>query len=250
MMIQASLEHAVDSCTQGIADESASYLDEAVAYWAGSEELPGPFFFNLAVARCGNFGTCDANGEAPVNVMAWDKFSNLKSSLASESGSECSTSNSSAQEIIASMVIPLIQGTLRYAIFIGLDAVTDDKTKSEGAIFAQAALPYIAACDASAAAVIFDNMKPVAGIQTVDFAAVRSAFESTYTCLGVTGADIGCYENRPETCPTGITASPTEAPAPSPDGGDAPTPPQSGSSATMASWAVAGTTGAIVAAFM
>ena len=39
-------------------------------------------------------------------------------------------------------------------------------------------------------------MKPVAGDASVDFAAVVSAFESTYACLDINPADIGCYDGR------------------------------------------------------
>lgn len=202
MMIQGSLEKAVDRCRSGEGAAAADYLDQAVAYYVGSEELTGPFYYNLAVSRCGNFDTCDASGKAPVNNVAWNEFAAMKQSLAS---SNCNAAATSMNKVIDHMVVPLIQGTLRYAIFLGLDGDVDDKTKGEGAIFAQAVLPYIAACDAGAAQIIFDNMKPVAGAPTVEFAAVRDALESTYGCLGISKSDIGCYEGRDETCPTGVT---------------------------------------------
>ena len=127
----------------------------------------------------------------------------MKQSLTAENGSACGNTEASKDEIIEKMVIPLIQGTIRYAVFLGLDGDTDDKSEAEGAIFAQAVLPYIDDCDPAAAQVIFDNMKPVAGDASVDFNAVVSAFESTYACLGVDAADIGCYDGRADAGCTG-----------------------------------------------
>ena len=119
MYVQGHLEKAVDFCKQGLLAESTDNLDRAVAYYVGSETLNGPFYFNLAVARCGNFGTCDANGNAPVNNVAFEEFAKMKQSLTAENGQACSNTEDSKDEIIEKMVIPYIQGTIRYAVFLG-----------------------------------------------------------------------------------------------------------------------------------
>merc|ERR1712157_435254 len=62
----------------------------------------------------------------------------------------------------------------------------------EGAVFAAAVLPLIHSCDAAAAKTISDNMKIDATAPMGDgYAAVKAAFESTYSCLGITCEQVG-----------------------------------------------------------
>merc|ERR1711935_704993 len=91
------------------------------------------------------------------------------------------------------MLVPLIQGTLRYAWKTDNEAYSE-KAESEGTIFALACLPAVAACDAAAAKVIADNLT-VGQRGTANFAAVKGAFESTYECMGVDPASAGAATN-------------------------------------------------------
>merc|ERR1719420_2739795 len=68
------------------------------------------------------------------------------------------------------------------------------KEFAEGAAFSAAILPRIHACDATAAKTISDNMNMEIAENarmSAGFAAVKKAFESTYTCLGMTCAHVG-----------------------------------------------------------
>merc|ERR1719272_1836625 len=109
------------------------------------------------------------------------------------------------------MTVPLVQGTLRYAYKVG-NVANDQSAKNaaEGSTFAAAVLPMVHYCNAASATIVADNMKfglPFdkttgkcttmndAGFCTSgtlpDFAAVKSALESTYACLGITCAHVG-----------------------------------------------------------
>merc|ERR1719420_2037242 len=68
------------------------------------------------------------------------------------------------------------------------------KEFAEGAAFSAAILPRIHACDATAGKTISDNMNMEIAQNarmSAGFAAVKEAFEATYTCLGMTCAHIG-----------------------------------------------------------
>jgi hypothetical protein len=129
------------------------------------------------------------------------------------------------------MSVPLVQGSLRYAYKVA-ELQGGSKEFAEGAAFSAAILPRINACDASAAKVISDNMNmeiAEGDRMKAGFEAVKTAFESTYECLGINCAQIGgliltgteYYEGF---SPCGKVSAPAPepepAPAPAPSGGD------------------------------
>merc|ERR1719420_1794131 len=68
------------------------------------------------------------------------------------------------------------------------------KEFAEGAAFSAAILPRIHACDATAAKTISDNMNMEIAENarmSAGYAAVKTAFEKTYACLGMTCAHVG-----------------------------------------------------------
>merc|ERR1719424_2813214 len=115
------------------------------------------------------------------------------------------------------MTVPLVQGTLRYAWKVGQTGGVDNKptdqtakNAAEGSTFAAAALPLVHACDAAAAKTVSDHMKfgvavydKTTGAFTSgtkpDTAAVLAALEKTYTCLGITCAQVGGLLNGDKT---------------------------------------------------
>ena len=56
-------------------------------------------------------------------------------------------------------------------------------------MFAAAVLPRLAACGEDDAKIVYDNMK--VGASSTDHAAVKSAFENNYYCMGVAGDLVG-----------------------------------------------------------
>merc|ERR1712176_1549557 len=102
---------------------------------------------------------------------------------------ECNSAREEKDKIEKLMLIPLIQGTLRYAYKTDNDPYSE-KAEAEGVVFALGIVPAIHACDPAAASVITDNMK-AGQYGTASFPAVKAAFESTYKCLGIDGAMVG-----------------------------------------------------------
>merc|ERR1712224_381855 len=117
------------------------------------------------------------------------------------------------RRIVELMSIPLVQGSLRYAYKVAeLDGQSVER--AEGDIFAKAILPRIANCSASAANTISTNMAYTASPpMAAGFVAVKEAFESVYTCLGITCADVGGLissgtDYHPNAGPCGVGATP------------------------------------------
>merc|ERR1719395_41371 len=125
------------------------------------------------------------------------------------------------------MTVPLVQGTLKYAFMADPANSAGDctsntamtaadgcvKSWSEGWAFAAAVLPQVYNCDQTAAATIKTNLDIAApGPMAGGFAAVKSAIEGTYQCLGITCAHVGKYSTT--TACTDPAASSDAATAP------------------------------------
>ncbi len=149
------------------------------------------FPYSLADKRCANFKTCgdlasETSGTAHINIELFKEFSQGMSKLRQ---GQCSSARENKERIERLMAVPLIQGALRYAYITEHEEFTE-KAEAEGATFAAAVLPLIHYCDEEAAETIYNNLK-VGQNGTADFAAVKNAFESTYSCLGVKCEDVG-----------------------------------------------------------
>lgn len=177
-------------------DDPVHAWDEAVAFYTGTLEGQdgqgsGRMLYALADKRCQNFKTCSGGtilGLSEVNAKIMELFKQGKARLLQ---SKCSEVKQIRDDVIAQMSIPLIQGALRYAYKID-KLQGGSKEKAEGAVFAAAILPMVHACSATAAETISKNLKIDNDAPMADgFAKVKSAFESTYTCLGITCQDVG-----------------------------------------------------------
>lgn len=201
MYVIRELEDALDDCKEACTiencnDDPVHAWDEAAAFYIGSLEGAdgsgsGKLAYALADKRCGNFKTCgdmadQTGGTSKVNI---DILRNLNIGQAKLAKGECESAKTEAEEIQKLMLIPLIQGTLRYAYKTDYEPYSE-KAEAEGVVFALGVVPAIYDCDAEAGNVIASNLQ--AGQQgTADFPAVKKAFESTYECLGIDGAMIG-----------------------------------------------------------
>merc|ERR1712183_746583 len=127
-------------------------------------------------------------GMSHVNIELFKEFSIGQSKLVQ---GQCKSAREQKENIEQLMLVPLIQGTLRYAWKTQAGEVYySEKAEAEGVIFAASVLPAVYACDPDAASTIEDSM--VAGqSNTADFGAVKSAFESTYECMGVNPDHVG-----------------------------------------------------------
>jgi hypothetical protein len=193
------MEDAVADCQAGCIncnDDPVHAWDEAVAFYTGFLEGAdgagsGKMLYALADKRCQNFMTCSGgsnSGISQVNTEVMDLFTEGKVKLLQGKCSEVPVIMSS---IVQRMSVPLIQGALRYAYKVG-ELQGGPKEKAEGAVFAAAILPLVHSCKPTAATLIASNMNiDTFGPMADGFAAVKGAFESTYSCLGITCAQVG-----------------------------------------------------------
>jgi hypothetical protein len=201
MYVIRELEDALDDCKEACTiencnDDPVHAWDEAAAFYVGSLELEdgsgsGKLAYALADKRCGNFKTCGdlANETGGISKVNIDLMRNLNIGQAKLNKGECVSARENSDEIQRLMLIPLIQGTLRYAYKTDFDPYSE-KAEAEGVVFALGVVPAVYACDAEAGNLIASNMQ--AGQSgTADFAAVKKAFESTYDCLGIDGSEVG-----------------------------------------------------------
>jgi hypothetical protein len=170
--------------------------DEGVAFYTGSLEgasaggtSAGKLSYRLAEKRCANFKTCGATGDSTsgtsyVNTEIFRQLDIGKNKLLT---GKCEETRPVLRKIVSLMSIPLIQGTLRYAYKLEFESGSH-KERGEGAVFAAAIVPRVAACSASDGATIMNNMK--VGASSTTFAAVKTAFERNYICMGVTCEEV------------------------------------------------------------
>eukprot|EP00933_Yihiella_yeosuensis_P038728 TRINITY_DN3266_c0_g1_i4.p1 TRINITY_DN3266_c0_g1~~TRINITY_DN3266_c0_g1_i4.p1 ORF type:complete len:491 (-),score=121.57 TRINITY_DN3266_c0_g1_i4:759-2231(-) len=202
MYIIREMEDALQDCKSGCLqcnDDPVHAWDEGWAFYAGSLEgkdvggsSSGKLVYRLAEKRCANFGTCTgANGANKISAVNDALLPLFQKGQLTLLQGKCAEVVPIKRRIVELMSVPLVQGALRYAYKVA-KLSGGSKEKAEGAVFAAAILPRIAKCDAGAAKVISDNMKmdsskPMAS----GFQAVKTAFEQTYKCLGITCKDVG-----------------------------------------------------------
>ena len=201
MYVIREMEDALDDCKEACTIESCNddpvhAWDEGVAFYTGSLEGTdgsgaGKLAYGLADSRCGNYKTCgdmadSSTGTSAVNLEIFKNFGIGQAKLVN---GQCASAREQKEIIEKLMLVPLIQGTLRYAYKTANEDYSE-KAEAEGTIFAAAVLPAVHACDATAAKTIADNLT-VGQQGTADFPAIKSAFESTYECMGVDPAMVG-----------------------------------------------------------
>lgn len=144
----------------------------------------------MSMATCEN----GIEGQSVVNKKVMIEFDAMKSKVEQ---ALCAASHENADEIVRLMMIPHIQGTLRYAQRTNSFAFPSESMQAEGAIHAAAILPKVNQCSSAAAQVIYNNMKLTPDKNSkADFAAVKKAFEEVYPCLKVTCAEVGGVVNE------------------------------------------------------
>jgi hypothetical protein len=143
----------------------------------------------LDFRTCGEFGT-EEDGTSFVNLQIVREFKKAQLYLQEE---QCSEASKTKETIVNYMKVPLVQSVLRYAYMRNYEKSDNEeiaeKEMTEGATYAAALLPFVHACSASDAKLIYNNMH--LGSTSVSFERVKSALEKNYDCLGITCADVG-----------------------------------------------------------
>jgi len=199
MYIVRELLDAINDCnancgTQDCNSDHVNAWDEAVAFYVGSTAKQdggsgGYFPYTLAEKRAENFGTRSGDdGMSNINVQILEQLSKGKELLLQK---ECAATMEPTQRIIDLMTVPLIQGTLRYGYRLGELNEQSEAASAELTVFAAGVLPRVHFCSPTDAATIYANVKGKIAPENVDFTALKTAFENTYDCLGITCADVG-----------------------------------------------------------
>lgn len=197
MAVIRKMDDAIAECEMGSSRPKTLSWDEAVAFYTGSLEgkdgkSEGVMLHELADERCANFRTCGAeadkaSGHSKVNHEIFQQFKFGQRNLME---GECDEARSNKNFIENRMIIPMIQGTLRYAHINSNPSTANEKAAAEGTTFAATILPLVHSCNPSAAAAIHENMNLKA---STSFYHVKNAFQETYECMGITCEDVGGY---------------------------------------------------------
>jgi hypothetical protein len=189
------MEAAIEDCTSGVVGQ---HWDEAVAFYTGSMvgstgASTGVMIFDLAEKRCKNFGTCIADDDSPydatVNYKIFDLFEQGRD-LQYSTGGTCQAFVDTKEDIVVQMVVPLIQGVMRYLFFAPTDGT--EKSRSELYAFAAAVLPYVDYYDSAVAEVLRRNTNITNLVPVPDgYTTVKASLESAYPAMGITCGDVG-----------------------------------------------------------
>jgi len=188
--------------------DSASAWDKGVAYAVGSIEgtqeggeptSDGMMLYNLANKRCSEWNTCQT--EDPNDKRAAKARLIVDFEQAFEEGgnpSRCDDIKEAADKLALDLLIPVMQGSMRYAIKNAkLNPGTTSKDLAEGEIFSTGYLPLVAQFDSRAQATIERNMLINVGRQPVPDGpqAVADAINSVITDFGATCSDVGYHDD-------------------------------------------------------
>ena len=197
---------AIADCTSpdsGKILDAGEAWDRAAAFLIGSLEgtedggnEEGLSFYRLALKRCEQFGTCSPEGRPSWN----EEFNSLLyTGRASVEGRACGELRKTTREIETILRIPLIQGTLRYALSNEkLGEFSQDKGIGEGFAFSRSVLPLVEDSNRESAEIINSNMDfQFDTVPVHDGArAVFGAFARAFGKMNVNCEDVGKAEGH------------------------------------------------------
>lgn len=212
MTSATALQYAVEQCN---VDQTTAleFWDTGALFYIGSMEgedddgnkFDGELIYAAANDLCGEFGTCASLPDNSDNVAvasANEKVvQGLNKSVALINSGSCDDLKTMLGEtILPTMIIPLFQGTIKYASYnAGLAAGTTDSSLAIGDTFSRGILPLIDKSSSDSAATITSNMqfqlstKPVAD----GFSAVADALRTAIKGMPTPCGDIGQFEDEP-----------------------------------------------------
>ena len=201
--MEESAVQCQNDCGNECTDLSVHLWDTAVAFYVGSlagesGTAKGNLMYDLADRMCKAFRTCGQaslgeSGTSYVNIEAMSEFSRGQAFAA---GRQCDELILSKERIVRLMTVPLVQATIRSAYFRGIHpAATEEDGEIDeamGATYAATILPLVHACDPNDAEIIYTNMRLTPNVDlAVDFRAVKTALEHSYSCMGLTCKQVG-----------------------------------------------------------
>ena len=194
MRIVAELELSLFACLgcnqEDCCVDAIEHLDRAVALYTGSLEGAsgtvgeGAGLYSLAELRGLDFLTAPT-GKSQVNIHIMEQLTQMQTALRDGS---CASARSSKLMIAQQIFVPMIQSTIRWAWVLN-ETNADEAAEVQAMAFAASVLPIVSQCSPTDAETIYTQLQDA----TPDFASVKSAFEGTYECMGITCADVGGY---------------------------------------------------------
>ncbi|KAG7349119.1 low iron-inducible periplasmic protein [Nitzschia inconspicua] len=219
-----ALIYAASTCQSGDSQEVREYLDAGAMLYVGSMEgaasngnaFGGEFLFSTAKELCSDFNTCiDSNDgsvvTAAVNEVVMTAIQDVAESISSQN---CAEAVALVEDtILPAMMIPLVQGTLKYASFNeDLLAGTEDASLSIGDAFSRAILPLVHQASPGNAEVIKSQMQFQLTSDPIEsgFAAIADAFRQSIPALNINCEEVGVLVDEPvrsDLCGDGVTGS-------------------------------------------
>ena len=203
MAVLSKMQLAIEQCNSKKTDEAKLAWDTAAAFFIGSIDGPaagglkegeGESIYSLANDLCGDFRACEGSGEASVNEKILFQFAGGRDAI---TDSACDhVERTMTWEIIPRMAIPLIQGTLSYAIEIGEASERDTDSIATVHILAQAVAPLVKVTNAESASTLnnkFGDFKSISTGQSVDD--IFDAFTNALRGMGVDCKELGKFKD-------------------------------------------------------
>ena len=172
MYVIREFEDAIDDCKNSCIacnDDPVHAWDEGVAFYTGSLAADDPIaaggklIWALAEKRC---RLPDVRPERRLDEpLGHDRQGEQRPPLRVQQGPRCAPGRQVREvrpivrKVVSLMTIPLIQGTIRYARYMGPVKNMGADKQSEAAVFAASVLPMVHACNPADAKIIDDHTR-------------------------------------------------------------------------------------------
>ena len=205
MGILSKMQSSILNCNAGKVAAAQADWDSAVALYVGSMEGElaggiisgdGVFLFALGNELCDDFGRCEVAEDATINEEILYQFAVGRDSVAE---SNCDhIDRLLTWEILPRLKIPLVQGTISFALQNFDIAARDPDTLATAHILAKSILPFVNQANSTSAATIaseWDDFTQVSSGRSVD--AVVDAFAYALRGMGISCEDVGTPVDYP-----------------------------------------------------
>jgi hypothetical protein len=193
MQIAAKLRSSIARCKSS--QSGVQLVDEAAALFVGSIEGPelggdpngsGKLLYALGKEMCKVFDKCeDEDDDAAANEFVLVSLRDMKRSMSSN---DCDGAEVILEDLLSTMQVPLVQGTLAFAVANEqLAARSTEMSLASGSVLANSILPLVNNADQTSAATIQSNMEfHLDALPVIEGAeSVFKAFLAAYTGMNI-----------------------------------------------------------------
>jgi hypothetical protein len=206
MSVLANMHSASEHCNSNELDAAKFAWDKAVALYVGSitglvaggqNDGNGNLLYSLANEVCSEFNTCEASGEAEANRRLLFHFAGGREAIAQQQCEQLT--RQIEKEIFPTLVIPLIQGTLKFAMDYENTSIREADSVGTAHMIAKAVIPLINPVNATSASTLdqeFGSFRTTSP-GTAD-AAIFEAFAYALRGLKMSCEDLGTSRTAPD----------------------------------------------------